>query len=129
MIPKYRAWDKEFKEMVPVDALVFDEQVIKATYQNGSIVKDDVKNYELMQSTGLHDKNGKEIFEGDIVDFKGRKAIVKWHGSYASFIYEFVDELKNRTVEWQPLYLSYYHFEIIGNLFENPGLLELEVEE
>ena len=76
------------------------------------------------QFTGLKDKNGKEIFEKDIVDFKGRKAIVKWHGSYASFIYEFVDELQNRKTEWQPLYLSYYHFEIIGNIYENPEFLE-----
>lgn len=125
MNPKYRAWDKEFKEMVHVNALVFDEQVIKATYQNGNIVKEDVKNYELMQSTGLRDKNGKEIFEKDILDYNGRKVIVKWHGSYACFIYEFVDELKNRTTEWQPLYLSYYKFEIIGNIYENPELLEV----
>lgn len=125
MIPNFRAWDKEFKEMVHVNALVFDEQVIKATYQNGNIVKEDVKNYELMQSTGLHDKNGKEIFEKDILDYNSRKVIVKWHGSYACFIYEFVDELKNRTTEWQPLYLSYYKFEIIGNSLENPELLEV----
>jgi uncharacterized phage protein (TIGR01671 family) len=124
MTPKYRAWDKEFKEMVHVNALVFDEQVIKATYQNGSIVKEDVKNYELMQSTGLKDKNGREIFEKDILDYNGRKVIVEWHGSYACFIYEFVDELKNRTTEWQPLYLSYYKFEIIGNIYENPEMLE-----
>ena len=78
-----------------------------------------------MQSTGFEDKNGNEIFEKDILDYNGRKVIVKWHGSYASFIYEFVDELKNRTTEWQPLYLSYYKFEIIGNIYENTELLEV----
>ncbi len=53
MIPRFRAWDKEFKEMVQVDALVFDEQIIKATYKNGNVVKEDLKNYILMQSTGF----------------------------------------------------------------------------
>lgn len=43
MIPRLRAWDKEFKEMVQVDALVFDEQIIKATYKNGNVVKEDLK--------------------------------------------------------------------------------------
>ena len=124
MIPKFRAWDKVFKEMVQVNALVLDEQVVKVTYKNGNVAKEDMKEYELMQSTGLKDKNGKEIFEGDIVDYKGRKAVVKWHGSYASFIYRFVDELQERVSEWHPLFLAYYHFEVIGNIYENKELLE-----
>lgn len=125
MIPKFRAWDKTYKKMYEVDEIhwncgEFDFIGDAITFKRGA---DEV---ELMQSTGLHDKNGKEIFEKDILDYNGRKVIVKWHGSYAGFIYEFVDELKNRTAEWQPLYLSYYKFEIIGNSLENPELLEVE---
>lgn len=124
MIPRFRAWDKVLKEMVQVNALVLDEQVVKVTYKNGNVAKDDMKEYELMQSTGLKDKNGKEIFEGDIVDYKGRKAVVKWHSSYASFIYRFVDELQKRVSEWHPLFLAYYRFEVIGNIYENKELLD-----
>ncbi|MFC2796714.1 MAG: YopX family protein [Streptococcus sp.] len=127
MIPKFRAWDKETKTMLDVSLMDFKKSVLIGEHwefgETNFINFDDVN---LMQSTGLYDKNGKEIFEGDILDYKGRKAIVKWHGSYASFIYEFVDELQNRTTEWQPLYLSYYKFEIIGNSLENPELLEVE---
>ncbi len=136
MIPKFRAWVKTGKRMVETDDLLGinyeDKEIItqKIYFESGLPVERDIDNYDfdeivLMQSTGLKDKNGKEIFEKDIVDYKGRKAIVKWHGSYASFIYEFVDELQNRTTEWQPLFLSYYHFEIIGNVYENPELLEV----
>lgn len=127
---KYRAWDKELQTMLDVSLIDFKKSVLVGEHwefgETNFINFDDVN---LMQSTGLFDKNGKEIFEKDILDYNGRKVIVKWHGSYASFIYEFVDELQNRKTEWKPLYLSYYHFEIIGNVYQNPGLLELEVEE
>lgn len=128
MIPKYRAWYKEWKEMGRVGEIRFDLDgsvsvvLFKGNYLDVSGPREKII---FMQSTGFKDKNGKEIFEKDILDYNGRKAIVKWHGSYASFIYEFVDELKNRTTEWKPLYLSYYHFEIIGNIYENQELLEV----
>ena len=125
MIPRFRAWDKETKTMIEVSSINFEEHLILGGYwefgQTESIKFDEI---ELMQSTGLKDKNGKEIFEGDIVDYKGRKAVIKWHGSYASFIYRFVDELQERASDWEPLFLACYHFEVIGNIYENPELLE-----
>lgn len=135
MIPRYRGLsiDEDSKGKMQYGYLIADgeqtfiiNEVVEANEQYitiGSWCPVDPKT--VGQSTGLKDKNGKEIFEKDILDYNGRKVIVKWHGSYASFIYEFVDELQNRTTERQPLYLSYYHFEIIGNSLENPELLEV----
>lgn len=124
MFLNYRAWDKKLKKMFEVSFIDFDTKLIGLNIDLEIIIFD-FEDIILMRSTGLLDKNGKEIFEKDILDYNGRKVIVKWHGSYASFIYEFVDELQNRTTEWQPLYLSYYKFEIIGNSLENPELLEV----
>ena len=123
MNPSFRAWDKLNNEMYVVEQINFDCGEFESigygiTNLHGA---DEI---ELMQSTGLKDKNGEEIFEGDIVDYKGRKAVIKWHGSYASFIYRFVDELKERVSEWHPLFLAYYHFEVIGNIYENKELLD-----
>lgn len=127
MIPKFRAWDKETQTMLDVPLIDFKKSVLVGEHwEFGETIFINFNDIHLMQSTGLKDKNGKEIFEKDILDYNGRKVIVKWHGSYASFIYEFVDELQNRTTEWQPLYLSYYHFEVIGNIYENSKLLEVE---
>lgn len=125
MIPKFRAWDNWRNIMSVVDRIYIDTKGVRLYDDFGEYWRD-FRDVELMQSTGLKDKNGQEIFEGDIVDYKGRKAIVSWNGSYASFIYRFVDELNKRKSEWSPLYLSYYHFEVVGNKFENPELLEVE---
>lgn len=128
MIPKFRAWDKEFKEMVHVNALVFDEQVIKATYQNGNIVKEDVKNYELMQSTGLKDKNGKEIFEGDILAIETYEGILNvnifWDRKHALFMFE-SKKYNEKDLLAELVEDNTYPFEIAGNIYENPELLEV----
>lgn len=129
MIPRFRAWDKEFKEMVQVDALVFDEQIIKVTYKNGNVVKEDLKNYVLMQSTGLRDKSGKEIFEGDILKVTNLASwleVVSFNEDKAMF----VSKETKRKVEETPLYdlfnTDIFEVEIIGNIHTNPELAEVK---
>ena len=127
MRPKFRAWDGTKKEMFKdTFAITESGQVIVVEQEFVTSPPDYVfvDHLTIMQSTGLKDKNGQEIFEWDVVDYKGRKAIIKWHGSYASFIYRFVDELQERASDWEPLFLACYHFEVIGNIYENPELLE-----
>lgn len=128
MIPKYRVWHNELGRMMSIKNMWFQASHIEELELNDAVMNDHITAYpdeiEFMQSTGLRDLNGIEIFEGDIVDYKGRKAVIKWHGSYASFIYRFVDELNERVSEWHPLFLAYYHFEVIGNIYENKELLD-----
>lgn len=124
MIPKFRAWLKKEQKMDNyIDHISWLEDELYCI-GDGITYMVSAEDLVLMQSTGLKDKNGKEIFEGDILDYKGRKALVRWHGSYASFIYRFVDELQKRNTEWKPLYLAYMKCEIIGNIYENRELLE-----
>jgi uncharacterized phage protein (TIGR01671 family) len=87
------------------------------------IVNNDI---HLMQSTGLKDKNGKEIFEGDILhhqiqtDYtfivKYDKDNGRWYGDGLSRTYR-IDIAKR--------FLPYY-YKVIGNIYENPELLEVE---
>ncbi len=124
MIPKFRAWLKKEQKMDNyIDHISWLEDELYCI-GDGITYMVSAEDLVLMQSTGLKDKNGKEIFEGDILDYKGRKALVRWHGSYASFIYKFVDELQKRNTEWKPLYLAYMKCEIIGNIYENRDFLE-----
>ena len=129
MIPKFRAWHNELGRMMSISDMWFNVDSLGEIGLNDAVMNDYITvspdEIKLMQSTGLFDRNIKEIFEGDIVNYKGRKAIIKWHGSYASFIYIFVDELKERVSEWHPLYLAYLKCEVIGNIYENPELLEV----
>ena len=122
MIPKFRAWDKVVKEMAQVNALVLDEQVVKVTYKNGNVAKDDMKEYELMQSTGIKDKNGKEIFEGDIVLVLDSPYTVFYDNERGSY------RLKPHDDRWNVDYMSNFahsgNFEVVGNIYENPELLE-----
>ena len=125
---RFRAWDVEFKEMVRVDALILDEQVIKTTYKNGSVVKEDIKNYKLMQSTGLTDKYGKEIFEGDILTDEGSELEDYWvyvTVSYKEGMWVCAQITKDSFGYGGALNEFVKDYSVIGNIWEDGELLEV----
>ncbi|HGQ0619424.1 TPA: YopX family protein [Streptococcus pneumoniae] len=138
MTPRYRAWIKTEKRMF------FSDDILAIDYENEEIVTqqiyfenglpDDRDIYcynpdeiELMQSTGLKDKNGKEIFEGDIVRttrFLGRADEI---GGFYEYDKEFIGIVKQLECSWVIdtgsdavcLWTEIEENEIIGNIYEN----------
>ncbi len=124
MIPKYRAWDRVEKKFVE-HFFITDNGLIcnmeKPTSGYNSPIPIEKSELILMQSTGLRDKNGNEIFEGDILSSESYP--VKGAVEYRAKLGMWVNCLKE---------YSYYEYlgnvasdrEIIGNIHENPELLE-----
>ncbi|PGU29628.1 hypothetical protein COD66_23270 [Bacillus cereus] len=72
---KFRAWDKFSEEMIIVTEIDFFNKVITALFRGHLENKYEFDEVELMQFTGLLDKNGKEIYEGDIVRYTSNERI------------------------------------------------------
>lgn len=99
------------KYMIDSDALENDPELTM-------MLKDEI-DCVLMQCTGLRDKNGVLIFEGNVFgDEYGTRCLVKWDNDYALFVLHFPNShiehcIRNAT-----------RYEPLGNIYENPELLE-----
>lgn len=78
------------------------------------------------QYTGLLDKNGKRIFEGDICrnTRTGEIVSVKWHGTMAGFVWS-KRKGKEHLYDFGELFRAHDNYEVIGNIYDNPELVEV----
>lgn len=127
MTPKFRAWHNELGRMMSISDMWFNVYSLGEIGLNDAVMNDYITvspdEIKLMQSTGLKDKNSKEIFEGDILGTKD--GLLNGVVEYSSNLGMFVNSL-----------ISYNNFErlcnvagnreILGNIYENPELLEAE---
>lgn len=145
MIPRFRAWHRELGRMMLIKNMWFQDDKVEELELNDTVMNDYITAYpdeiELMQSTGVKDRNSVEIFEGDILEIQGIRMIVKF-GSY-----EYVESSKSNGHTLGVVYdgLGFYvecinaadpdrispfepetlkNSQIIGNIYENPELLE-----
>lgn len=112
---KFRCWwDNKMHKVSGIDN-VFGTQYIDL------FCADSIKTEEgiLMQYTGLKDKNGKEVYDGDLlkIQYEEKYGIVKWNEELACFQ---ICNVPSRTLK------HIKHYEVVGNIYENKDLLEVK---
>ncbi len=110
---KFRAWDAEEKNFIYFDALEGLLSECDETYRQRCVGK-------FEQFTGLHDKNGKEIYEGDLIKY-GSDAPLEVIYRESCFCYN----QKSRYISRLQIFDNINKIEVIGNIHENPELLEV----
>lgn len=114
-------------EWVEGDLYHRNDEVLVENYQHGFSFGVDPAT--VGQDTGLKDKNGDRIFEGDICrnTKTGEIVSVAWHGTMAGFVWSKRKE-KSHLFDFGELFRAYDKYEVIGNIHDNPELLERGVE-
>lgn len=128
MIPKFRVWlpDPDVERMLRVKALIFEDGKTRCVcgYSYDFYLEDE--DAILMQSTGLLDKDSKEIFDGDILVIETKDGLVKvivfWDNEHALFMVE--SKTYNEKIALAELIEDGSPITIIGNIHENSALLE-----
>lgn len=124
-IPKFRAWTEEGKVMY-YDVYPFKDDTLLLSYDEISFDEVPASDFILMQSTGLIDKSGEEIFEGDVLlTYDGELAKVYWDDVLAGWFVNFIYETAELS-EVADLQSSRSICKIIGNIYENLELMEEE---
>ena len=104
---KFRAWND-------IDKTMCDNGVV--LHRLSALLN--IKNYHVMQFTGLLDANGVEIYEGDLIDWMGGIFCIKWEDSDASFFAVRTDDVVAESgQEWADSCV------VIGNIHQNKELL------
>ncbi len=138
---KFRVWDKEEKCFLNIYSIGFDgygnAEYVYVFDDNDSASEPplfvDDKNLVLMQYTGLKDKNGTEIYEGDILHWQDLSELsdgtlkdnvrVFWDDEYLRLSIETLSKIK--AIEKLYDYSDIEEIEVIGNIYETPELLEV----
>lgn len=128
MIPKFRMWNRITSQLHPVDGLYFDDKEVEYVDDDNVLRFIGFKNIELMQSTGLKDKNGKEIFEGDVLEIEDEgevlgNAKLTWDNEQAVFMIEAIS-VDDIALFHEILSDESYSYRVVGNVYENKELLE-----
>ena len=133
---RFRVWNIKEKEMIYNAEIAYDGTNYPTEWQIGENNNDGwiycfadylnrEEDYKIMQCTGIKDKNGKLIYEGDILkDHRQEGGIVKWNNDSAGFaIYEILETgcFVGGLFDWLDKDTNY---EVTGNIHENPELLE-----
>lgn len=116
---KFRAFNSQTKEMFDVDVLALRECAWDCSSKRGVSIPYQ-PSIKIMQFTGLKDKNGVEIYEGDIITYDNSGYCFKVEYEAPEFVRHTTNyDLRNQSVPFK----SQHAYEVIGNIHENPELL------